>query len=55
MGRCREKLGLGIIARNNTETALQAWWSVAREEVTNPVVVETNTIHVAFLVAQQNG
>lgn len=43
-------VGLGIIARNDTGTVLQAW-SVARDAIINPVVDETDAVRVALLVA----
>lgn len=47
-------VGVGIIARNHNGKVEQPW-SVAREEVANPVVAETNAVRVALVVAQQNG
>lgn len=49
-----KQMRLGIIARDDRGQTIQAW-SVARDQIQSPVVANVDAVHVALLLAVQNG
>lgn len=48
------KVGISIIAKDAKKRCVQAW-PVARDRTIDPVVDEVDAVHIALLMAQQNG